>query len=178
LLYVSAISPYKHQTEVMEAVHQLRQEGFPLELELVGPRSGYARAFDKVRAGLDPTSDWIHWHGPVSFEALHLTYHNADAFVFASSCENLPNILLEAMAAGLPIASSNRGPMPEIMGDGGISFDPDDVTTLTNALRVLVRDHRLREYVSQVAHARAKTFSWEECAARTLEFVSLYGKSI
>ena len=52
----------------------------------------------------------------------------AELFVFASSCENLPNILIEGMAAGLPIACSRRPPMPEVLGDAGESFDPEAVS--------------------------------------------------
>ena len=56
---------------------------------------------------------------------LHQKYLDADLGLFASSCENMPNILLETMGAGLPIACSNRQPMPEILKNGGEYFDPE-----------------------------------------------------
>ncbi len=73
---------------------------------------------------LDPQGTFLTVSGPIEHAALPDRYHAADVFVFASSCENLPNILLEAMAAGLPIACSSRGPMPEILGTSGLYFDP------------------------------------------------------
>ena len=49
----------------------------------------------------------------------------SDLFIFASSCENLPITMLEAMASGIPICCSNRGPMPEVLGREGCYFDPE-----------------------------------------------------
>ena len=99
-------------------------------------------------------------------------YHDADAFVFASSCENMPNILLEAMAAGLPIASSNRGPMPEILGDAGVLFDPESVDDVEVALATLVNDHDSRTRWASDAYERASQYSWSQCADATFRFLA------
>ena len=64
----------------------------------------------------------------------------ADLFVFASSCENMPNTLVEAMAIGLPIACSDRGPMPEVLRDGGVYFDPENPESIAAAIETLIRD--------------------------------------
>ena len=95
---------YKHQWHVAEAVANLRRAGVPVVLEdLLGPAYPAAlRRLQKALKRVDPHGDCITYHGPKSYSGLHTWYHQADAFVFASSCENMPNILLEAMAAGLP----------------------------------------------------------------------------
>jgi glycosyltransferase involved in cell wall biosynthesis len=112
------------------------------------------------------------WSGAVPFESLHQHYQQADAFVFASSCENLPNILIEAMAAGLPIASSNRGPMPEVLGDAGVYFDPDSPHAIADALHRLALDDQLRLALAQRAWRQVQDYSWERCARETFGFIA------
>jgi glycosyltransferase involved in cell wall biosynthesis len=118
VLYVSIIDQYKHQWFVVEAVATLRDEGFPIVLDLVGP--AYPAALKRLNQTIncvDAERRWVHYHGAIPFNELHLCYSQADLGLFASSCENMPNILLETMASGLPIACSNRGPMPEVLGN-------------------------------------------------------------
>jgi glycosyltransferase involved in cell wall biosynthesis len=172
LLYVSPIAPYKHQWHVMEAVYRLRQAGYPLVLELVGPLGVSKRRFLGALSRLDPQGNWIIYRGKVPFQQLHATYHQADAFVYASSCENMPNILLEAMAAGLPIACSSQGPMPEVLGDAGAYFDPEKPAEIAAAVQVLLDDHTLRERKAWAAFARAESFTWERCARETFDFIA------
>ena len=111
LLYVSIVDQYKHQWHVIEAVHTLRAQGLPVVLELIGP--AYSPALARLHAAItqfDPEKHWVRYHGAVPYEILNTFYAQADLGVFASSCENMPNILLETMASGLPVACSNRGP--------------------------------------------------------------------
>lgn len=172
LLYVSAIAPYKHQSEVVEAVSALRSSGAPIALDLVGaPGIGTAALVRLLRAR-DPGREWLRWHGSCSHEQLHQVYHQANAFIFASSCENLPNILVEAMAAGLPIACSDRGPMPEVLGEAGFYFDPKRPASILGALRCLLENPTLRQEKANAAHHRASRYSWKKCADDTLAFVS------
>ena len=113
LLYVSIVNLYKHQWHVVKAVAELRRKGIPVRLDLVGP--AYKSALCHLRkaiASLDLHGNFISYHGTVDYNKLEQWYHKADGFVFASSCENMPIILLEAMAAGLPIACSKHEPMP------------------------------------------------------------------
>jgi glycosyltransferase involved in cell wall biosynthesis len=95
-------------------------------------------------------------------------------FVFASSCENMPNILLEAMSAGLPIACSDRGPMPEILGEGGCYFDPESVDAATEAIERLVVSPETRARCAQIAFRRASAYSWERCADETMRFLASF----
>ena len=172
LLYVSTVNAYKHQWIVAEAVSKLREEGWPLELDLIG--GGYEPALTRLEdtcSRLDPEKEWLHYHGNVPFEALHDYYQSADLFIFASSCENMPNILLEAMAAGLPIACSNRGPMPEILGSAGQYFDPESADTICDAVRSALKDDPLREKMAIEGFERAKNYSWSRCASETFEFL-------
>lgn len=173
LLYVSIIDQYKHQWRVVEAVAALRKEGLPVSLDLVGP--AYPAALARLRqtlARLDPEGSWVRYHGAIPFEALHRHYADADAGLFASSCENMPNILLETMASGLPVACSNRGPMPEVLGDAGVYFDPEQPRDIARALRELIVSPQLRTDLAQASHRRAQQFSWQRCADETFGFLA------
>lgn len=172
LLYVSIAMPYKHQIAVARAVSTLRGQGVPLEINFIGPSWGrYGRMLRSELDRMDKESKFMHWAGAMPFEQLHEEYLSADAFVFASSCENLPNIMIEAMAAGLPIASSNRGPMPEVLGNAGLYFNPDSVDSIAQALEALMEDAPLRATLAESAWKKALEYSWERCAQDTFAFI-------
>lgn len=174
VLYVSTVSPYKHQWNVVEAIGALRREGLPVTLRLIGGND-FRPALDHLRSSiqrLDPEGRFVSYEGLLPFEQLHEAYLRADVFVFASSCENLPNILIEAMAAGLPIASSDRGPMPEVLGDAGTYFDPERPESIAAAVRRLVTEPRLRRELASTAYQRAGRYSWQACARDTMRFVA------
>lgn len=173
LLYVSIVDMYKHQWQVVRAIGELRRKGLPVVADFIGP--AYPPALQRLQAtikAIDPQSAFLHYMGPMAFPELHKAYQNADAFVFASSCENLPNIVLEAMAAGLPIASSNRGPMPEVLGDAGVYFDPESVDEMAAALQSLYEQPGLRNTLAKRAYTKAREYSWRQCAKSTFEFIA------
>lgn len=175
ILYVSIIDVYKHQWHVAAAVAQLRASGLPVSLTLIGP--AYAPALRRLRRAvdrLDRSGEFIRYLGPMSHAALDEHYADADLCVFASSCENMPNILLEGMASGLPIACSRRGPMPEVLGDTGVYFDPEQPAEITGALRELIDAPELRARLARASHARARAYSWRACAHETLKFLATF----
>ena len=173
ILYVSTIDLYKHQWHVAAAVAQLRASGLPVTLDLVGP--AYRVALKRLQKNLErlgSSSGFIRYRGLVPYEELHKLYAVADLKVFASSCENMPNILMEAMAAGLPIACSKRGPMPEVLGEAGVYFDPERPEEIASAIRLLVESPQLRTQMAQMAFERAHQYSWERCANETFSFLA------
>lgn len=174
LLYVSKVEPYKHQWSIVEAVSKLRWGGLPISLELVGePECPMAmQLLNQAIRKADPCHRFIQHLGYMPHSSLPDCYHNADGFIFASSCENLPNILLEAMASGLPIACSNHGPMPEILGEAGVYFDPEWPEQVAAAIQVLVEDSALRRFFADSAYERAQEYSWERCASETFAYLS------
>ena len=171
-LYVSKIAPYKHQWHVVRAVGMLRSEGIDAELILVGGGEGPAQRRLQRQIVSSRAESFVHQEGFVSPGSLPERLAGADIFVFASSCENMPNTLLEAMATGIPIACSDRGPMPEVLGGGGVYFDPEDPSTIARAVRSLVEDPSLRHRSSAVAKHRSADYSWSRCARETCQFLS------
>jgi len=172
LLYVSIVDVYKHQWYVAEAVSLLKSKGIPVVLELVGPS---ARGFDRLQDTMervDPAGEFIKYRGEIPYEKLEECYMAADIGVFASSCENLPNILLEGMAAGLPMACSSRGPMPEVLGDSGVYFNPEDSTSIAESLHNMIASKELRQEMAQRAFEKAQAYSWRRCAHETFGFLA------
>jgi len=173
ILYVSAVDVYKHQDKVVSAVAALSRDGLPVTLDLVGP--AYGPELKKLLESISQANeayDLVRYHGNISRDKINDYYYAADAFVFASSCENLPMILLESMAAGLPIACSDRGPMPEVLGEAGLFFNPESIDTIIVALRKLFIDLDLRQQLAQAASRRAELFSWEACTEQTFAFLA------
>jgi glycosyltransferase involved in cell wall biosynthesis len=113
----------------------------------------------------------VTYKGLVPYEELSTVYQKADGFIFASSCENQPIILIEAMTAGLPLACSNRGPMPEVLGENGFYFDPEDVQSIKCALKHLLEEPEMRYRMAMNAFNEVKNYTWESCANSTLDFL-------
>lgn len=174
LLYTSIIDVYKHQWIVADAIIRLRGEGLPVSLDIVGPSYPPARKkLDDVLARGDANHTAVNVLGEVRHDALADLYRRADGFVFASTCENMPNILMEAMAAGLPIVCSNHPPMPDILGDGGLYFDAEDVEDVARVVRQVVSDAALRAAKARRASEIASAYSWERCSDETLSFLAV-----
>lgn len=178
MLYVSIIDQYKHQWHVVDAVAALRAEGWPVELDLVGPN--YPPAFARLRSAMvrhDPKGLWLRYLGAVPYAELHSFYQNADVGIFASSCENLPITLIETMAAGIPVACSMRGPMPEVLDNAGLYFDPENPVTIAEALRSYLDSPSLRAEKARASYHLAQSFSWDVCADETFGFLMTIGRA-
>lgn len=171
-LYVSPIELYKHQWVVVRAIDLLRQRGRNVSLVLAGGGEGRPkRLLEKELARTDPRGEFVSILGFVQPEELPRLLADSDLFVFASSCENMPNTLVEGMASGLPIACASRGPMPEVLKDGGVYFDPEDAESTASAIEKLLVNPELRTAVARRAVELSKTFSWQHCAAETWKFL-------
>lgn len=171
ILYVSRVEPYKHQTKVIEAVAQLRRSTtWPIIIDLIGPAWPKSlRLLNETMTRLDPDSNFINYYSEVGYEQMHQVYKSADLGIFASSCENLPNILLEMMASGLPVASSDYGSMREILGSSKKLFNPESVDEIVGVLTELISSVRLRELDAKRNVEIAKYFTWEKCSIETFK---------
>lgn len=165
-LYVSNVAPYKHQWNVVEAIAMLRaRSGRDIRLSLVG--GGHGRAMEQLEATLarhDPDRQFVELGAFVPNDQIVDVLRQSDVFVFASSCENLPITLLEAMASGIPIASSDRGPMPETLGPDGSYFDPEDPSSIALAVDKLISAQIHSDSSAGTAVKRASTFTWKRTA--------------
>jgi glycosyltransferase involved in cell wall biosynthesis len=171
-VYVSSAEMYKHQWVVVEAIAGLRKRGHGLTLTLIGGGNGRAQELlERAIAVADPEGLFVSQREFLAHKDLPELLTKADVFVFASSCENMPVTLVEAMASGLPIACSNRGPMPEVLADGGVYFDPEDAESIADAIEKIIQTPVLRLAVAQRAKVLARQYSWKRCADETLAFI-------
>lgn len=178
-LYVSNAAPYKHQWHVVEAIAQLRRAaGYDLRLRLVGGGSGQSmsRLLEAVKT-FDPEGRFVELVDFVPNDQIIAELAAADIFVYASSCENLPITLLEAMATSIPIVSSDRGPMPEVLGPDGFYFDPEDSESIARAVKLLVEDDWSRQRSSTMARERSQTYTWQRCSLETWRILAQLARS-
>lgn len=168
LLYVSKFDSYKHQLEVVHGFSMLPRElqrRHPLVL--IGEMDhASARLVLAARDGqCEPGT--VHLLGPIPYAELPAFYAHASAFVFASSCENCPNILLEALGSGRPVLSSNVMPMPEFGGPSIEYFSPFDPADIARALRRVLDDPVHARAVGAAALQESLRYDWATSAART-----------
>lgn len=172
LIYVSNVDAYKHQWNVVRAAYELREEGFNVNLTLIGKMDGkYKELLLKTVFEVDPHKKFINLMDFVPQKNLPNEIAKSDIFIFASSCENMPNTLIEGMAMGKTIACSNKGPMPEVLGDAGTYFNPSDIESIKNSLKKLLNDPEFCEICSQKAKLRSSKFSWVKCTDETINFL-------
>lgn len=168
LLYVSRFEPYKHHREVVEAyalLPEALQQRF--RLLLVGT-TDFAEA-DIVRAmitrmGLTRNVLML---GGVPYRDLPAFYRHAAAILFASSCENCPNILLESLASGQPVLSSDVMPMPEFGGGGIEYFSPYEPEEIRDGLVRVLTDPEHAARVAAAGLAQAGNYDWDWTARTT-----------
>jgi glycosyltransferase involved in cell wall biosynthesis len=172
ILYVSILDVYKAQLEVVRAYALLKKRRRTNEkLVLAGPeRQPYAqRVRDEiVRLGLEQD---VFLTGPVEQDQLPALYQNALVNIFASECENCPNIMLEAMASGRPLLASNRQPMPEFGGDAPLYFEPSSPEDLANKLLSVIDDPVRMAELSDKAARRSLLYDWDRAGRATWDLI-------
>ena len=172
-LYVSPIYEYKYQWVVVRAIKMLRERGYHVTLSLVG--GGGARAKKMLAQQIkisDPLGEFVTVEEFLPHSQIPERIAQSDLFIFASGCETFGISLLEAMAVGVPIASSHKSSLPETLQDAGEYFDPESDQSIAAAVERLIVDPSLRQRLSQRAKELAVQYSWARCAASTWQFIT------
>ena len=136
-------------------------------LVLAGPRGWKdAPLFATIR-DLDLEGRLV-FPGYIPQDDLPAVYSRATAFIYPSLYEGFGLPVLEAMACGTPVITSNVSSMPEVAGDAGMLVPPQDVEALAGAIQRLLGDAELRQDLSRRGMARAREFTWRRAAEATL----------
>ncbi|MCB4790707.1 MAG: glycosyltransferase family 4 protein [Elusimicrobia bacterium] len=114
-------------------------------------------------------ADKVVFSGYVETEDIPVLLSGSNVFVFPSLFEGFGLSLLEAMACGCAVVTSNTSAMPEVIGDAGIMIDPANINEMSNAIYKLITDENLKKTLSSKAVERAKLFTWEKAARETLK---------
>lgn len=168
VLYVSILDVYKSQVEVIKAWAELRLRRKTHEkLLLVGPEfKHYGNLVRRTISELKLENEVLIF-GSVPYVELPAYYQHAKVNIFASSCENCPNIFLEALAGGRPILCSDYQPMPEFGQTAVTYFDPHNPQRLADKLVTMLDDLELQAEMGRRALERAQDFNWRVSARRT-----------
>lgn len=155
LLYVGRLVPVKGVNHLVTAVEDAVEEGCDVLLDIVG--TGKEERALREQVATTSVSSRVSFHGFVPFgPELFELYRQADAFVLLSYSEGFPNVLLESMANGTPVITTNVGGIDEVIVDGetGLLVDPGNTDALTDAIIRLATDDEL---YSRLVHAGLDT---------------------
>jgi len=168
ILFLGNLLPGKGYVALLDAVQLLLDEGLDVEATFAGAvvdTDVHARALSAVRYGVDR----IRFPGEVDSATKVRLLHSANVLALPSEDEAQPLVILEAMAAGLPVVSTRRGAIQETVVDGetGLLVEARDTPALTAALRRMIMDPALRERIGRAARARyVACYSVERWAER------------
>jgi glycosyltransferase involved in cell wall biosynthesis len=168
VLFVSSLWPYKNCDGLLRAWARARDGLGDRQLAIVGPGRDekYVAQLHALAEELGISSDVV-WVGGVPLEETARFYQAADVFVYPSFTETFGLPILEAMACGCPVVTSDRSAMPEIAGGAAVLSDPTDPASIARAIVDAVGSGagRLREQGLK----RAREFTWSATAASTLD---------
>lgn len=177
VLYVSTVDRYKHQWNVVQAVDKCIEDGLFLDLTLIGSAEKTSHKLLQNTLEKSKNKKNLKYLGLVPYVQLHEYYYRSDIFIFASTCENLPNIMLESMASQLPIICSSYGPMPEVLKDNGCYFDPLSVDDLVQKIKMLYIDVDKRRNYAQEAYKDSQQYSWTLTSEKTFKFLTSFKRA-
>ncbi len=173
VLYVSSVEIYKYQWNVVKSIAELRSKGYNVSLTLIGDGCGRAKKLLKESINkYDKEGEFVFFLGHVEKDRIFYEFEKTDIFVFASGCEAFGISLLEAMSAGLSIASSNKSCVPELLEDGGLYFNPEDPSSIVDSIEALINDNLLRDSLAEQSKNLSRKYSWEKCAFETWSYIS------
>ena len=166
VLSVGSLEPGKNRARLIRAMAALRDEGFEHGLAIVGqPAWTYQQDYALVeRLGM---SDRVRFLGYVPDEDMPALYNAASVFAFPSLYEGFGLPVLEAMACGTPVITSNVSATAEVAADAAVLVDPLSVEAISAGLRALVSDVGMREGLAARGLARVAGFTWERAARET-----------
>lgn len=175
VLFVSTLYPYKNPEVVVRGLAAARSHlDQPLRAVIVGrdPDGRQAPAIRALAAELGVAAD-VDLPGKVDADTLDRLYGGSLAVVCPSRAEGFGFTPLEAMARGVPVVVADRTSLPEVVGEAGLKFDPEDAEALGRILVDLAGDEALRVRLVEAGRARAAELSWDRAA---LAFVELFGR--
>lgn len=171
---VATLERRKNLGRLLEAFAAVAKRSPSARLRLIGqPNNDSARLRARIAAlSLDAR---VTLEGYLSDSELAVAYRSATAVVYPSLYEGFGLPILEAMAAGAPVVTSDRGAMREIAGGAALLVDPEDAGSIAEAMIRIVEERALRGELRARGLERAAEFTWERCAR---EHIELYGEAL
>lgn len=166
LLYVGNAYPHKNLESLLRVHSAINQQAKNLKLVLVGKDDYF---YHRLKQSAVNQAGAVIFPGYAPDSDLKVLYTEASAYIFPSLYEGFGLPALEAMAFGLPVISSNKTCLPEILGDAAIYFNPENEAEMKEKIELVVKDENLRREMITRGLEQVKKYSWSECARKTLE---------
>lgn len=168
IFFAGAMYKHKNLKRLMQAFHQLKvKQNIPHKLVITGKKGGEYENLLLLSKKLNIEQDVI-FTGYVSDYELQNLYSHASIVGYVPLNEGFGLPVLEAMANGVPVVTSNISSLPEIAGEAAILVDPFNIQAIADALFEVLNDKVLRDKLVAKGYQRVKLFSWENCAQETL----------
>ncbi len=164
ILHVGTPAPRKNFITVLKAFDQITKSRQDVMLLKVGRISNAEQAY----ISLNDLSNRVLVRDNIPGDDLPLYYAASDILAFPSLYEGFGLPVLEAMASGCPVITSNTSSLPEVAGDAGIMINPTDQESLKDKIMELLENSKLTEELIQKGLLRAKDFTWKRTAEETL----------
>lgn len=172
ILYVGRIEERKNSVRLINAFVKLKKEkNIPHKLILLGSPGHNFESISHLIQNLVQYSKDVILPGFVNHAKLPEIIARSDVFAFPTLYEGFGLAVLEAMACGAAIVTSDTSSLPEVVGDGALLCDPTDENDIANKIYSLISDEKLRRKYSAAAISQAQKFSWEKTSKQTLDIL-------
>ena len=163
ILFLGTMEPRKNLPHLLRAYALARRRGLTAPLVIAG---GVGWGDLRLQALIDVLDlrGSVRLAGFVGMDEQVMWYNAATLFAYPSLYEGFGLPVLEAMACGTPVVTSNQSSLPEVVGSAGVTVAPDDTQSLAEALFSLMRNEAERAALSARGIAQARTFTWERSA--------------
>lgn len=173
ILYVGGFSPRKNIIGTIKSFSKLVSlYQKPISLVIAGNKGKSYSLYRKCAEKLG-IQDRVIFPGFISIKHLPYIYNASKLFVYPSFYEGFGLPTIEAMACGIPVITSNRTSIPEVVGDAALLIDPDNHDELCSAMFNILSDEQLYSRLVKSGISRSSQFSWKKTAEQTL---NIYGK--
>lgn len=175
ILSVGTVQPRKNIARLIQAYIKARAQGSTTARLLIVGRAAWQHSNIYQIARQSGYSKDIVFTGYLPDDTLAALYHRCEVFVYPSLYEGFGLPVLEAMACGAPVITSNCSSLPEVAGDAAVLVDPHSVEEIRIAVGQVVNNQELRQSLCQKGKHRAESFTWAKTAALTL---AVYEQSV
>jgi glycosyltransferase involved in cell wall biosynthesis len=172
-LYVGRHDPYKNLQRLIDAFAGLANN-HDYELWIAGPADERYTPILQAQVENLCLTNQVKFLNYVAYNQLPIIINQALALVFPSLWEGFGLPVLEAMACGTPVITSNISSLPEVVGDAAILVNPDNTNEITEAMQRLADDTVLRSHFRTLSLKQASQFSWEKTGLATKEVLKQY----
>jgi glycosyltransferase involved in cell wall biosynthesis len=169
LLFVGTIEPRKNIPGLLRAYARLRQSRPDIPPLVLGGQRGWFADQELAPVSELGLTERVTWLEDVPFRVLPALYNGARLLALPSFTEGFGMPAIEAMACGTPVVVSERGALPEVVGECGVYVNPDDPASIADGIGRLLEDSALREQLRQSGLRHAATYSWRRTAEIALQ---------